>query len=107
MFTFRPFTWKWPWRTSCRASFRVSAKPRRNTTLSRRSSSVWRRFSPVLPFAAAASWYAWRNPASRRPYIRFTFCFSRSWTPYSENLVLPWPCWPGGYGRRSMAHLSV
>ncbi len=35
-----------------RASARVSAKPRRKTTLSRRCSRNWSRFSPVLPLAA-------------------------------------------------------
>src|SRR5437764_271272 len=35
MFTRRPFTWKWPWRTSWRACARDAAKPRRYTTISR------------------------------------------------------------------------
>ena len=56
MFTRLPFTVKWPWRTSCRASARVSAKPMRKTTLSSRSSSSWSSVSPVLPLARAARW---------------------------------------------------
>ena len=47
-----------------------------------------------------------REMASSMPYIRFTFCFSRSWTPYSENLTQPWrPCWGVGTAL-DQAHLS-
>ena len=44
-----PFTAKWPWVTIWRAAARDGAKPRRNTTLSSRSSSDRRRDSPVTP----------------------------------------------------------
>src|SRR5512143_1299377 len=40
--------------------------------------------------------------------MRRIFCFSRSWTPYSEIFGRrSWPCCPGGYERRSTGHFSV
>ena len=44
-----PLTCTWPWRTNWRAWLRLAAKPARNTTLSRRCSSIRSRFSPVMP----------------------------------------------------------
>src|SRR5215207_9871422 len=38
--------------------------------------------------------------------MRRAFCFSRSWSRYSESLVRPRPCSPGGYGRISIGHLG-
>ena len=77
----RPFSRKCPWRTSWRASAREVAKPMRNTTLSRRRSSSISRFSPVRPFMRVAAWRVPSNCRSSSPYMRFTFCFSRSWRP--------------------------
>ena len=35
------------------------------------------------------------------------FCFARSWMPYSETFLRPWPCWPGTAPLRvTIAHLS-
>ncbi len=50
-----PFTSTWPWRTNWRDWLRLAAKAVRNTTLSRRSSSIRRRFSPVMPFSPFAT----------------------------------------------------
>src|SRR5256886_4698586 len=59
--TLRPFTARWPWATICRPSRREAAKPRRWTTLSRRSSSSFRRFSPVTPLSRSAQWKYFRR----------------------------------------------
>ena len=96
MLALRPLTVKCPWRTSWRASARDVAKPSRYTTLSRRRSSSTSRFSPVRPFMCSARSIVRANCFSSRPYIRRTFCFSRSCTPKSENRARPWPCCPGG-----------
>ena len=50
-----PLTFTCPWRTNWRAWLRLAEKPARNTTLSRRSSSIRSRFSPVMPCSRAAS----------------------------------------------------
>ena len=92
----RPSTVKWPCFTSCRASAREVAKPMRKTTLSRRRSSRISRFSPARPFMRVARCMVSANCFSSSPYMRLTFCFSRSWTPKSEKRVRPWPCCPGG-----------
>ena len=54
MFTFLPFTTKWPWRTTCRLSRRVGANPSLYTTLSSLRSSRISRLSPVFPFIRSA-----------------------------------------------------
>jgi len=53
----------------------------RKTTLSSRRSSSISRFSPERPFIALARSMVRANWRSSRPYIRLTFCFSRSCTP--------------------------
>jgi len=52
--TFRPFTWMCPWPIICRASRREAPMPSRNTTLSRRRSRSFSRFSPVMPRSRSA-----------------------------------------------------
>ena len=49
MLALRPFTVMWPWLTIWRAAARVFAKPRWNTTLSRRVSKICNIVSPVMP----------------------------------------------------------
>src|SRR5438132_3934293 len=39
--------------------------------------------------------------------MRAAFCFSRICSRYSESLLRPRPCSPGGYGRISIGHLDV
>src|SRR5437879_5052151 len=42
--------------------------------------------------------------------MRLTFCFSRSCLAYSDALrrrPVLWPCWPGAWARRSIAHFAV
>src|SRR3954451_16199608 len=38
--------------------------------------------------------------------MRAHFCFSRFCNRYSESLVRPRPCSPGGYGRISIGHFG-
>jgi len=47
--------------------------------LSSRRSSITIRFSPVTPFRRWARVKKILNCFSSMPYMRFTFCFSRSW----------------------------
>ena len=96
MLDLRPLTVKCPWRMSCRASAREVAKPIRKTTLSNRRSSRTRRFAPARPLIRVARCIVLANCFSSSPYMRFTFCFSRSWTPKSEKRERPCPCCPGG-----------
>jgi hypothetical protein len=39
--------------------------------------------------------------------MRRAFCFSRSCSKYSLSRTRPRPCWPGGYGRRSIGQRIV
>src|SRR5882762_260345 len=106
----RPFTRMCRWRTSWRACFRDVAKPMRYTRLSSRLSRATSSASPVTPGSLIAPSNRLRNWRSERPYMRFTFCFSRSCFAYSDALrrrPVDWPCWPGAYARRSTAHFSV
>ena len=95
--TRRPFSSKWPWLTSWRAARRDTANPERYTTLSRRRSNSFNRFSPAKPsWARVASFISRANCFSTKPYRRRTFCFSRSCVAYRLGLLCrPCACWPG------------
>src|SRR3954466_2878219 len=78
--------------------------------LSSRLSSATSRLVPLTPGSPVTSWKVLRNCCSLSPYIRLTFCFSRICLAYSDALRWrppDWPCWPGGYARRSTGHFSV